>query len=42
MTLLDYLPLLIMPFAGLVIIAVMWVIIAVDRRKEARPHTPAE
>ena len=41
-TLSDYVPLLIMPLAGLVIAAVVWVSIIVERRKEHRSHTPAE
>ena len=38
----NYLPLLILPLAGLVVIAVVWLILAVDRRHERHTHTPAE
>jgi hypothetical protein len=42
MTLADYVPLLIMPLAGLIIAAVVWASLLVERRKQHRHHTPAE
>lgn len=37
-----YLPLFIMPAAGLVILVVVWIIIAKDRRHGSHRHGPAE
>jgi hypothetical protein len=42
MTLSDYIPLLIMPIAGLIIAAVVWVPLMAERRKSGHRHTPAE